>query len=160
MRLTLLLFVSLMNLNALAAQGRHPILSHLRVFEVNGSVHIDCTIKAGFTCNGINYLRSSDNLEFEKIGQISGICGSPDVEVTYRFTDENPPKNQRLYYTLDFGGFDPTEPISIEIPDIDSLGYQIRPNPSTGDFHLNFRNSLDQWHTLSIFNPNYNSLAN
>jgi len=151
MRLTLLLFVSLMNLNALSAQERHPILSHLRVFEVNGSVHIDCTIKAGFTCNGINYFRSANGVDYEKIGDVSGICGSPDFEVRYQFIDGDPPKNQKLFYAVDLGGFGLTEAISLEIVDTDALGYQIRPNPSNGAFTLFFKNPLGQPHSISIY---------
>lgn len=134
------------------AQTRHPILDKLNLFEVNGAVHIDCTITAGYTCSGISYFRSDDGAEFEKIGEVTGICGSPDFAVRYQFIDENPPKNQPLRYMVDFGGYGNTDELSIEVVDTDLLGYQVRPNPSAGKSLIFFKNTSNSEHSILIYN--------
>lgn len=133
-------------------QTKHPILDLFNIFEVNGDVHIDCTITAGYTCNGISYYRSDDGSEFEKIGDVTGICGNPDFPVRYQFIDEDPPKNKPLRYMVDFGGYGNTDEQSIEVVDTDLLGYQVRPNPSAGKSLIFFKNASNTEHSIQIYN--------
>lgn len=145
------IFLFLLGMIDANAQTKHPILDKLNLFEVNGAVHIDCTITAGYTCNGISYYRSDGGEEFKKIGEVSGICGSPDFAVRYQFIDEDPPKNQPLRYMVDFGGYGNTEELSIEVVDTDLLGYQVRPNPTAGQSLIFFRNTSNSEHYMRVY---------
>jgi hypothetical protein len=134
------------------AQTRHPKLDQFLVFESGQKVHIVATISAGFTCNGINYYRALPDQEFEKIGDVSGICGSPDFAVQYTFIDENPPLNQRLRYTVDFGGFGNTETVTIEVVDFSERKFQLRPNPMIHEALLLLENRTGELLTVQIYN--------
>jgi len=150
-RLLLIFIVLSSGTITLSGQTKHAILDRINVFEVNGAVHIDCTIAAGNTCNGISYFRSDDGLDFIKVGEVTGICGSPDFPVRYQFVDENPPKNKLLRYTVNFGGFGDTEEYLIEVVDTDLLGYQVRPNPTDGRSLIFFKNPSNTTHTIQIY---------
>ena len=135
-----------------SSQTRHPILDQFLVFESGQKVHIVATISAGFTCNGINYYRALPGQEFEKIGDVSGICGSPDFAVQYTFIDEAPPLNTQLRYQVDFGGFGNTETVSIEVIDFGDKRYQLRPNPLKDEGTLLLENRTGELLQVELYN--------
>ncbi len=57
----------------------------------------------GATCNGIRIERSEDQVYFEKVYEIVGVCGSSSTETNYSHTDSNPIRNTTSYYRLDAG---------------------------------------------------------
>ena len=69
-----------------------------------------------------------DKINFNQIGEISGICGSKFEKISYSFEHPNPIKNRINYYRLALGGLGFSDTISIEILDF-KYGYQVRPNP-------------------------------
>ena len=134
----------------------NPILANFSVFENNGKVFLNWQIVAGSTCNGIQIYRSSDSTNFIQIGDIAGICGSSSSAVSYSFTDENPQPNKINCYRLELGGNGSSEILSVEIIDIVSGGYQIRPNPVTEQAKIYFSNDshLPMNFTLTDINGN------
>lgn len=57
----------------------------------------------GATCNGIRIERSEDQVLFETVHEIVGVCGSSSTETNYSHTDSNPIRNTTSYYRLDAG---------------------------------------------------------
>lgn len=140
----------LVGLNSFAQ--KHPILDNFDVFEVSGKVYINCVISSGYTCNGIDVLRSEDNLTFQSVGHIGGVCGSSSDPVSYNFTDDNPPKNKLLYYKLELGGYGFTDVLTINIIDTKEFGFQIRPNPANQNTTIYFENKYDEEYHLVLMN--------
>lgn len=130
---------------------REPILDKLEIFRLNGKVHIECIISQGFTCDGIRYYRSTDGLNYEQIGQVGGICGSPDFPVGYDFVDEEPKVNAVNYYKIEFGGFGFSDPVPIRIIDISSKGYKVAPNPVKNFARIYFDNPNQNSNALWLY---------
>lgn len=149
MRIFVGILLVLLSFESLAQ--RHQLLDMYRVYEVNGEVHIDCTITAGETCNGIVYYRSLDSINFEVIGQVFGTCGSPDFAVKFKHVDEDPVVNQKAYYRIDFGGWGNTETISITVFDFEDKGFQIRPHPVVDQSIILFHNPAGQESELQVY---------
>jgi hypothetical protein len=127
-------------------------LDYFTASEEQNSVLLKWSVSAGNTCNGISITRSSDGFFFTEIGRIDGVCGSPDVSVPYSFIDESPLANQINFYKLELGIADFSEVISIEYNEKNSDGYQLRPNPASGDTRLYFSNSSFEAYELRIYN--------
>ena len=130
----------------------NPILDNFSVFENNGKVFLNWAITLGSTCNGIQIYRSADNTNFIKIGDIAGICGSSSSPTPYNFTDNNPEKNKINCYRLELGGNGSSEILSLEIIDIASGGFQIRPNPVSTEAKIYFDNNKKQEHQFMLYN--------
>jgi len=106
-----------------------PILGKFSLSESNGQVSMYWQILAGRTCNGIQIFRSTDKVNYARIGFIGGICGSVTEPVNYFFVDTTPVLNMINYYYLEFGGVGTSHVIAVEIVDKRNGGYQIRPHP-------------------------------
>lgn len=109
----LIALLSLISL-ILQAQQVHPIVSGFSGINVRNTIRLNWTIIGGNTCNGTLIQRSSDGNTFETIGEIAGICGSPEVDVPYVFIDENPEANQTNYYRLELGSQGFTTPLKVD----------------------------------------------
>lgn len=98
------------------------------------------TIKSGNTCDGTRIQRSADSVYFEDIGEISGICGSPNQSITYDFTDLLPEKNSINYDRLELGqyGFTSTKAVNFIILNV--KGYSLQPKPVSTRSKLVFKN--------------------
>jgi len=125
--------------------------SAITLFETRGQVHIQCIINTGNTCNGIKFQRSYDSLGFVEIGDIPGICGSISEPLIYKFIDERPIKNKRIYYRAELGGSGYTEIKSIEIIETKNKGYQVRPNPASSTATIYFDNQYNSEGELTLF---------
>ncbi len=136
------------------------VLENFEVFEVNGNVQLTATIKSGFTCLGINFLRFEDSTSsFHSIGEISGVCGSSTEAIRYDFSDLNPPKNKTLYYRIQMGGLGYSNILSIRIIDSGEEAYLLTPNPCIDNCFIYFKNELRQNNRLRLFNKNGVQLA-
>jgi hypothetical protein len=111
---------------SLSAQTPHPILRYFTANVIDGQVRLSWVVFGGSTCNGIIIERSSDGAVFEAIGDIAGICGSPDADIPYVFLDENPVSNQVNYYRLELGTQGYSTPIAINFVPLNSDGYNLR----------------------------------
>ena len=116
-----------------------------------GVIQLAWRMSAGLTCNGIQIQRSLDGENFQDIGDIQGVCGSPDVAISYTFTDDNPVSNQTNFYRLILGQVGQSNTISVEFIDLQGTGLQVRPNPIVDTGIIYFENSRGENYVLSIF---------
>lgn len=130
------------------------ILDYFNASETNKQVFLKWAISSGETCEGIKITRSSDMIIFATIGEIGGVCGSPDTPVPYSFVDESPLLNQKSYYRLELGTSDFSEIITLELVDTQSEGYQVRPQPIKNHGKIFFDNpNFENWE-FQLFNLN------
>jgi hypothetical protein len=136
------------------AQSAHPILSRFSAATYSNTIRLSWAILAGNTCLGTIIQRSSDGVFFETIGEIAGICGSPDVEIQYVFTDETPLLNQMNYYRLELGSQGFSSAIAIEYFPLNSLGYSLRYDKTTSTAHIHFENPTRAEFEYQLFSIN------
>ncbi len=118
----------------------HPILNYFTTNLSDGRVLLSWEIKGGDQCNGIKVLRSTDSLHFTQIGDIAGICGSPDFAQPYTYTDESPTENAINYYKIELGGQGFASSSGVHYVKLLNDGYKVYPNPITQDSRLYFNN--------------------
>ena len=148
-----LLFAMFFSIAATKVFAQHnPILDNFSIFENNGKVFLNWTITSGSTCNGIQIYRSTDSTNFIQVGDIAGVCGSSSSPTPYNFTDDNPIKNSINCYRLELGGNGSSQILSVEIIDIASGGFQIRPNPIITDAKIYFDNNKKEEHHFTLYN--------
>lgn len=128
------------------------ILNNFNAFEAEGKVTLNWVIKSGSTCNGITIFRSVDEVNFEIIGDIQGVCGNLSQPEPYSFVDMNPVKNAINCYKLELGNYGFTEAVKIEIIDIGTSGYQIRPHPISATGKIFFSNKQLSSHQITFYN--------
>ncbi|MBK9256998.1 MAG: T9SS type A sorting domain-containing protein [Saprospiraceae bacterium] len=129
----------------------HYLLDDFKAFRDNERVILNWTIKQGSFCIGIGVYRSPDNVNYEKIHDIFGECGSSSKPVPYTYVDNNPIKNSKNYYILELGFSGRTEPVQIEFIDFNDTGYQLKPNPIVSESILIFQNEKRTDYILTIF---------
>jgi hypothetical protein len=132
------------------AQGA---VTNFKAEEINENVYLTWTIKQGFTCNGVEVLRSTDSVNFVKVGDIEGICGSTAEEIHYDFTDIFPEKNADNFYRLSLGGLGFSSIISIRVVDLPANKYLVVPNPLTENTQIFFENSAFAICSLTVYDP-------
>ncbi len=125
MKLTLLILISFIAAVPLFPQTPHPILRYLTINLIEDEIRLNWVITGGNTCSGIRIQRSDDGQFFETIGEIDGVCGSPDVDVPYVFMDTNPLPNQRNYYRLELGTQGYSSPVSIQYVPLNNKGFAL-----------------------------------
>jgi hypothetical protein len=145
-----LLLLSILSGGAAQAQG-DSFLNSLTLYESEDKVYINTVINAGNICSGITILRSSDSLNFDRIGDIPGDCGSLSVPVSYIYVDENPIINVPSYYRVELGGYGLSEIVSILVIDTRVDGFQIRPNPASSRTTIFFENKTSDLISLQIY---------
>ena len=128
------------------------ILNNFNGFEAEGNVTLNWVIKSGSTCNGITIFRSVDGVNFEIIGDIQGVCGNLSQPEPYSFVDVSPIKNAINCYKLELGNYGFSETVKIEIIDIGSSGYQVRPHPISSTGKIYFSNKQMNQHQITFYN--------
>jgi hypothetical protein len=88
-------------------------------------VYLNWVIAQGNSCDGTDIERAFDTSQFEKIGSISGICGSADFSQNYSFTDIRPIPNSINYYRLVFGGRQYSSLASVYFVAYNNFGYSV-----------------------------------
>lgn len=130
----------------------HYLLSKLEATRHENRIILSWTIKQGGSCFGIGIFRSTDNNEFEKIGEITGNCGSSENEQNFIFIDDNPVKNMINYYVLEMGFSGKTNPpLKAEFFDFDKNISKVIPNPFKDSARILFINPDFTAYTLYIF---------
>lgn len=117
-----------------------PFLDDFKVSRIGQHVFLSWQLGFGNTCNGITIHRSTDSLEFKRIGLIPGVCGSATEAVRYHFIDSEPVLNRRNYYQLEFGGVGVSDVAAIDFLDFTMQDYQIWPHPASGETNVYFQN--------------------
>lgn len=112
---------------SIQAQGS-PLLGKFSATQHQGHVNLYWQILQGSSCNGIQIYRSTDLLQFERIGYIPGICGSDFEDTNFYFTDSFPNPDAVNHYYLELGTVDASETISILVFSSNS-NYRIQPHP-------------------------------
>ncbi len=128
----------------------------LTASEFNKKVLLTWTLTQGNTCNGIDVFQSIDGINFTKIGDIEGICGSPEASISYNFTHAFPEKNAVNYYRLRLGALGYTYTTSVEVWDLSGDNYILRPNPISDTSELLFSNDGSKEAVIRIFNAHGN----
>ena len=127
------------------------ILADFNIDLSNGKVLLAWTIKSGSTCNGMQIFRSQDSIEYELIEDIQGVCGDLSSPVSYTFTDSEPELNATNFYKISFGGTQESNVLSIEVFNILSNSYLLKPNPVRGISDLYFNNDNQNELVLKVF---------
>ena len=132
------------------AQGS-PLLGKFSLSQFEGRVSLFWQIVEGSTCNGIQIYRSTDTINFQRIGYIGGTCGSLDEPVNYTFTDPLPVENTVNYYYLELGTIGISEVLSIEVFSSTNGGYVIRPHPIVDQGSIYFEAPGNDANLLQVF---------
>ncbi|TVR85630.1 MAG: T9SS C-terminal target domain-containing protein [Saprospirales bacterium] len=127
-----------------------PSLDKFDIFLYEGQVFIELIISSGNTCNGIRYYRSTDGENYQMIGQVTGICGSPYFPVGYDFTDHEPVINATNFYKVEFGGFGFSKPVPVKVFDLENSGSRVVPNPVNTSATIYFDNPGEVRHQLFL----------
>ena len=127
------------------------ILSDFDIDLSNGKVLLAWTIESGNVCNGMQILRSKDSSNFVLLEDIQGVCGDLSTSVSYTFTDQTPILNTINYYKINFGGQQNSPILGIEVINVLSNSYLLRPNPVKGASDLYFKNDNKNEMVLKIF---------
>ncbi|HAW21460.1 MAG TPA: hypothetical protein DCX14_14860 [Flavobacteriales bacterium] len=130
--------------------AQDSILQSFSLNQSSNGVQILWTIKEGNTCQGINILRSTDSLNFSEIGDIQGVCGSIDQSESYTFLDQEPPKNQRIFYRLELGFNGLSRIIHIDYYSIEG-DFLLFPNPTSNKVNLIRSNPSRQQLKIKVF---------
>lgn len=107
----------------------HPILSYFDGFSQQDRIQLIWATKRGNTCNGIRIFHSSDSLNYDRIGEIPGVCGDAQIEVPYSFVHENPVSGQVNYYKLELGNQGFSTPLRVVFFETDDDKIALFPNP-------------------------------
>ena len=116
----------------------HPSLENFEVFTIENNVALRWTMKPGNTCLGIGILRSVDEIAFDQIGIIGGVCGSPDKAVNYTFIDSFPIANRMSYYKLVLGLLGESQVVPYRFFDFTKQKALVSPNPMQGNGVITF----------------------
>jgi hypothetical protein len=119
--------------------------------QVETSIQLAFTVRAGITCFGTRVERSEDGLLFETIGIISGVCGSTTVEEQYIFDDTMPSPNKLNYYRVNFGNFGFTNYISVHFTDFGNA-IVVAPHPVADEATIYFPFSAGKEVEISLIN--------
>ena len=140
-------------LSFLNSFSQDSLLNYLLISETpQQSILIRWEIEGGNTCNGIEIYRSTDNVQFELIHSIDGICGNVSTPVAYQYEDENPVSNQTNYYRIKLGLGDPSRSVSLFFIELNTEGYYLYPNPTEGQVKIYFKNENGEFANLLMMN--------
>lgn len=134
----------------LNGKAQNPLVAYSATPFKEG-ILISFTMRGGFSCNGINIERSEDSLNFSVIGDIEGICGSPDFDQQFTFTDRQPLPNRTNYYRLDLKQLGYSPVFSAFFAMFNSDGLLIIPNPCTENCRFYFDNPKREKVVVQLF---------
>lgn len=131
-----LLFLFFIGFSLHGISQEHEILSYYFGLINDEQIILKWGIIGGNTCNGIKIHHSIDDINYQKIGEIPGICGSQTTELPYTFIDDSPISGQKNYYKLELGlqGF--STPLVITFYNTVQEGYLLFPNPGIDNFQI------------------------
>lgn len=149
--LTFIIVLTLLSLTGRSQEADQYLEDFLAV-QQGENVFLRWTIKAGYTCDGTRIQRSESAAGFEKIGEIPGVCGSPDASITYDFRDTVPNYNKMSYYRLEMGVLGFSSPVFVEVIKLNDEGYSVNPNPVVDVSEILFDNPDNESHEVCLIN--------
>lgn len=149
-KLHALFFVAILLSNFKSVYSQSITLSGFSAFQKEKTILLFWNIDSGPTCNGISIFHSTDSINFNEIGSISGVCGNSASSTPYSFTHSTPVLNNINYYKLRFGTSQFSEIISLLLNYVEPGNVVITPNPANGVFEIKFNNDKNQTYTLEI----------
>lgn len=113
----------------------------------------------GSICDGIMIMRSTDNINFEKVVEIFGVCGSISEAISYEFIDQEPITGDSSFYKLDPGINGELSVKSIFIIGLKENQSLVSPNPFSSASKL-YYNLNDVNSQLIVFDQRGRQLFN
>lgn len=147
----LLIIISIFSSTLLFSQAPHPILRFFTATVTGDEVRLNWVITGGQTCSGTVIQRSVDGQFFETIGEIDGICGSPDVDVPYVFIDDDPAENQQNTYRLEMGTQGYSDVRSVEFVPLNNQGFNVRYDMVSREARIFLQNDLNDRIEFTLF---------
>lgn len=127
-------------------------LANFFLIQDNKEVLLYWTIESGPTCNGLAVLHSTDSINFEEIGNISGVCGSTSSSIPYNFKDSSPVLSKRNYYKIRLGFSQFSEIQSLDLGYVEQNKIIIKPNPASENVTIGFNNDKNQTYSITLLN--------
>ena len=150
-KLILFSFLTMLHTTASIFSQSNELLDDFTAFENDGKVYLNWTVTSGSTCDGIEIFHSNDLINFTKIGDIPGICGSSSEPVSYTFIHTTPLQNSVNNYRLQLGLLGFSNTISLNLIDTKETGYSVFPNPLQETSSLYFKNPRKELFIIRIF---------
>lgn len=120
-------------------RAQHPILASFVLVQVDNTVQLTFGVLGGASCNGVEWERAGEDLVFETVGAISGVCGGSEFTEYYSLTDEEPIEGELSYYRLVLGSQGRSSRVSFQFIALDD-GVKIYPNPAQKEVNVRFSN--------------------
>ncbi len=133
------------------AQQPHPILTSFIASEQPNGILLKWVIAGGNQCQGTKMFRSLDQMVFEQIGHIPGICGGTQADETYTYFDTVPYGNHYNHYRLEmvFQGF--TDIVTVFFEDFGSSDHALLSDHALGTYRILYTNDLNSTNVLEVF---------
>ncbi|NNC96152.1 MAG: T9SS type A sorting domain-containing protein [Chitinophagales bacterium] len=119
--------------------------------EGDSGVVIRWVIIEGSTCDGMIVEHSPDSINYSRIHEVFGTCGSANFDVPYQFTHTDPKENSKNYYRIRFGQIETSEAQCIFILDNSTV---VVPNPVSDNLSIYFENPFSKPMHIEIYNGN------
>lgn len=134
--------------------AQHAILKSFNAYQQTNGVLLRWVIKGGNQCNGTRVLRAADDLVFEQINLIPGICGDFTEDETYSFFDSIPVSNAYNHYKLELGFQGFTDTITVFFEDFGSKNHLVLTDHSSRQYRIIFSNDYSNEARLRVFDRN------
>lgn len=146
----LFMVLCLMITTCLCFGQSHYLIKSFDAYKDKNRIILNWSIKKGNSCVGIGILRSENDINYTKIGEIHGICGDNESETNYTFVDESP--NHANYYVLELGASGITDPpLFVKFISLDGKASKVIPNPAIYTAYVLFDNPNNEKHTVRFY---------
>jgi len=137
MTLKRILLFLLISTNGLLLNAQdHAIIDFFNGKIFNDQILLSWNIIGGNNCNGITIYHSTDNVDYQEVGSIPGICGAIIDAEPYSFLHINPAPNTLNYYKLKLGSQGYTTPLELMFFKTGDKGFTFYPNPVKEYFNI------------------------
>ncbi len=130
---------------------KNPALVSFTGVQIKDSILLQFTLRGGYTCNGIDIFRSHDTINFYLIGDIQGVCGNPNADVSFEFADRFPQPNADNYYRLGLDNYGYSEVLKVYFANLNAAGYSFYPSPCRQICKLYFENPTNKEFEIFLF---------
>jgi len=129
----------------------HALLQDFSGYQQDDQLILRWTFRGGSLCDGTRIERSEDGLRFSEVGEIPGICGSPDNAITFTFIDSFPLPNAVNHYRLELGNYGFTTTLPVEFIKSGENGFVVHTN-TNGQTDVLFQNNPGRKGVAIIYN--------